>query len=77
MLGNGVEGTKWPNYGGPSVLCLVRHVSGGEEPRLTLTAECAEEAGETLALTGDVVTGAVAVDTLRTRLAAALAEEAW
>lgn len=48
-----------------------------EKPRLTLIAEWAEEAGEALAVTGDVVTGAVTVDTLRTRLAAVLAEEAW
>lgn len=42
---------------------------------LTLVAEGAEEAGETLAVAADVVTGAVAVDALRTRLAATLAEE--
>lgn len=42
---------------------------------LTLVAEGAEEAGEALAVATDVVTGAVAVDALRTRLAATLTEE--
>lgn len=47
------------------------------DPTLTLVAEGAEEAGETLAVAADVVTGAVAVDALRTRLAATLTEETW
>lgn len=44
---------------------------------LTLVAEGAKVAGETLAVAADVVAGAVAVDALRTRLAATLAEETW
>lgn len=43
--------------------------------QLTLIAEGAEEAGETFTVTGDVVARTVTVDTLRTRLAATLAEE--
>lgn len=42
---------------------------------LTLITERAEEAGEALAVAADVVARSVAVETPRTRLAAALAKE--
>lgn len=45
--------------------------------RLTLVAQRPPEARETITLSCDVVTRSVAVDTLRTRLAAAVAEVAW
>lgn len=45
-----------------------QHVAG----QLTLVAQCTSEARKTIALSGDVVTRSITVDTLRTGLTAAV-----